>query len=109
MQTQAYFEDIQHYIKKELSKASQSIYIAVAWFTDNDLFKILCEKAASGIGVELIIMDDAINRRSGIDFNLPGNNKSKVWKIRSTKNDDTLMHNKFCIIDGETVINGSYN
>ena len=109
MQTQAYFEDIQHYIKKELNKASQSICIAVAWFTDAELFNILYEKATSGISVELIIMDDAINRRSGIDFNLLGNNKSKVWKIRSSKNNDTLMHNKFCVIDSSTIINGSYN
>jgi len=109
MQTQAYFEDIQHYIKKELNKASQSIFIAVAWFTDAELFTTLCEKATSGISVELIIMDDAINKRSGINFNLPGNNNSKVWKIKSSKNDDTLMHNKFCIIDSSTIINGSYN
>jgi hypothetical protein len=38
MQTQAYFENIQQQLIIELEKAQQSIYIAVAWFTDGKLF-----------------------------------------------------------------------
>ena len=109
MQTQAYFDDIQYYIKKELNKANQSICIAVAWFTDKELFSALCEKATDGVGVELIIMNDEINMNSGIEFDLLTKMKGKVWKISSDKDSDILMHNKFCIIDGNTIINGSYN
>ena len=68
MITQAYFEDIQHHIKKELNKAKSSIYIAVAWFTDSELFEILCRKAEDGVSVELMLMDDNINRGSGINY-----------------------------------------
>jgi hypothetical protein len=39
MQTQAYFDDIQLHILHELRKASSSIHIAVAWFTDPDIFE----------------------------------------------------------------------
>ena len=109
MQTQAYFENIQQEILKELEKAQQSIYIAVAWFTDNRLFDMLLSKAASGIPVELILMNDEINNNCGIDFNLLANKGGKVWKIGSGEANDTLMHNKFCVIDSDTVINGSYN
>jgi len=40
MQTQAYFENIQQQLILELEKAQQSIYIAVAWFTDGRLFEM---------------------------------------------------------------------
>lgn len=53
MQTQAYFEDIQLQILHELRKASISIHIAVAWFTDPVIFAQLCQKAGSGVRVEL--------------------------------------------------------
>lgn len=109
MTTQAYFEDIQHHIKHELSKAKSSIYIAVAWFTDNELFDILCHKAQNGLSIELMLMDDDINNGSGINYEKLAGKNAKVWKISTTNENSNLMHNKFCVIDGETVINGSYN
>jgi len=68
MQTQAYFDDIQLHILHELSKATSSIHIAVAWFTDPDIFEHLCRKAGSGVRVELLIANDAINRKSELQF-----------------------------------------
>ena len=41
MQTQAYFENIQQEIFRELEKEEQSIHIAVAWFTDGGLWEQL--------------------------------------------------------------------
>lgn len=46
METQAYFEDIQHYLLKELHEARTSILVAVAWFTDKELYDVLCLKAS---------------------------------------------------------------
>jgi len=108
MYTQAYFEDIQEQIAKELNSATSSIHIAVAWFTDKELFSQLCNKALNGINVELLLMDDEINRNSGIDFQSLIASHGKLWQIK-TDGDTRLMHNKFCIIDSETIINGSYN
>src|ERR1700690_433213 len=68
MITQAYFKDIQHHIKKELEKAKNTIYIAVAWFTDSELFEILCKKVKDGVSVELMLMNDWINNGSRINF-----------------------------------------
>jgi hypothetical protein len=108
MNTQAHFDNIQFYILQELTKAKHSIVIAVAWFTDNELFNILCEKSKQGVAVQLIIMNDEINNGSGIDYHALTKTGGKIWKINSETN-NILMHNKFCVIDEETVINGSYN
>ena len=108
MYTQAYFENIRDQISRELISANTSIHIAVAWFTDNELFTQLCSKASDGITVELLLMDDEINHNSGIDFQSLVASHGKLWQIK-TDGGTRLMHNKFCIIDNETIINGSYN
>ena len=41
MQTEAVFENISERIKQELWKAQKAVYIAVAWFTNKELFDIL--------------------------------------------------------------------
>jgi hypothetical protein len=109
MKTQAYFDNIQEYIKAELYLSKYSIKIAVAWFTDNELFNIIYNKAMQGITVELIIMNDDINNSCGIIFSELQNIGGKVWLIGNNGESNTLMHNKFCVIDNKTVINGSYN
>ena len=49
MQTEALFENIADRIEQELTQAEQSIYIAVAWFTNSRLFNALLDKAKQGI------------------------------------------------------------
>lgn len=61
MQTQAYFEDIQPQIVKELQTAQHSIYVAVAWFTDQELYEIICRKAREQVTVSVLILNDEIN------------------------------------------------
>jgi hypothetical protein len=53
MQTQAYFEVIQLHILDELGKAAKSIHFAVAWFTDPEIFFLLCKKAKDGVRLEM--------------------------------------------------------
>lgn len=108
MQTQAYFENIQEQIKHELRIAKRSVVIAVAWFTDKELFGLICRLANQGINVQLLLMNDDINNQCGIQYELLQNAGGKLWKI-GNGNNDTLMHNKFCVIDEQVVINGSYN
>lgn len=107
MTTQAYFQNIRNHIKIELLNAKESIYVAVAWFTDRQLFKILCEKASEGLDVQLIVMDDEITRNCALNFNEIELNGGKLFQI--SESNGTLMHNKFCIIDDATIITGSYN
>ncbi len=109
MQTQAYFDDIQLQILYELRKANTSIHIAVAWFTDTEIFEQLCEKAASGVRVELMVVNDSINRNSSIEHERLRGLGGVFMMVGDKKKSSAIMHNKFCVIDGSTVITGSYN
>lgn len=107
MQTEAIFENIAERIQQEISKAQKSVFIAVAWFTNKNLFNDLVIKARNGCTISLIISNDKINLNSSIDFEQLLTGKSKIYKIGN--GDTELMHNKFCVIDYSTVITGSYN
>ncbi|MGP9669317.1 MULTISPECIES: phospholipase D-like domain-containing protein [unclassified Psychrobacter] len=107
MQTEAVFEDIAERIRLELEQAEHSIYIAVAWFTNRNLFNTLIDKAQKGVTVQLMLSNDHINQQSYVDYSQLDIGHSAAYLIGDGKQD--LMHNKFCVIDSDTVINGSYN
>ncbi len=107
MQTEAVFENIANRIQEEIQKSQKSIYIAIAWFTNRNIFDKLVSKAREGCLVQVIISNDEINNNSAIDFELLQNHNGKVYKIGNGNTD--LMHNKFCVIDYNTIITGSYN
>ena len=110
MQTTAYFTQIHETIVAELRNARRTLYVAVAWFTDRDLFQTLCERAAAGVEVKLMITNDAINfREGGLDFDALRRVGGQVYSIGTDGAGGKLMHNKFCVIDGHTVITGSFN
>lgn len=107
MQTEALFEDIAERIRLELGFAKHSIYIAIAWFTNRALFNTLIDKAEQGVTVQLMLSNDHINQQSYVDYDQLNIGNSAAYLIGDGKQD--LMHNKFCVIDSDTVINGSYN
>jgi phosphatidylserine/phosphatidylglycerophosphate/cardiolipin synthase-like enzyme len=107
MQTEAVFENISERIKQELWKAQKVIHIAVAWFTNKELFDILKIKAQNNCKVFIIINDDEINNNSSIPYDSINIKNIKIFKSGIAENE--LMHNKFCIIDNTTIITGSYN
>lgn len=107
MQTEALFDNIADRLDQELTQAEQSIYIAVAWFTNPRLFDILLTKARQGITVQLLISNDKINQQSPLNYQDLNIGNSVAYLIGD--GDKDLMHNKFCVIDEYTVINGSYN
>jgi hypothetical protein len=107
MQTEAVFDNISERIKQELWKAQKAIHIAVAWFTNKELFDILKIKAQNNCKVFIIINDDEINKNSSIPYDSLNIRNIKIFKSGFAENE--LMHNKFCIIDNTTIITGSYN
>lgn len=107
MQTEAIFENIASRIQDEINKAQKSIYIAVAWFTNKKIFEKLMVKAREGCSIHIIISNDEINNNSSINFEHLNKYNGKVYKIGNGENE--LMHNKFCVIDYNTIITGSYN
>lgn len=108
MITQAYFDDIEAQLLKELDLAQESIIVAVAWFTNTRLLIKLCEMCRANVSVDLMILDDENNNSSSIDFSQFKSLGGLLYKIPKGVA-GSLMHNKFCVIDKKTVITGSYN
>lgn len=96
------FRDIQDTILKELDNAQVSISLAMAWFSNEILLSKLKEKKEEGVRVEIVIYDDGVNKRTGVD--LSGFDYIKVRGQRGG-----IMHNKFCVIDNQVILHGSYN
>lgn len=107
MQSEAVFDNIANRIQSEIRNAQKSVFIAVSWFTNKDLFNELIEKAKAGCKVSLIISNAKINANSQIRFDQLEKYNSKCYKIGDGETE--LMLNKFCVIDYSTVITGSYN
>lgn len=103
----AYFKHIQEQIKPILRKAKDEVVIAMAWFTNEDLFDelILCMKRH--VEVSLILLDHPTNWMPyAPDFNdfIAAGGNLYVADLSIG-----FMHHKFCVVDNETLITGSYN
>lgn len=103
IQNQAHFQQIENTILSVLDEAQVSIRLVIAWFTNERLRDKLLDKLQEGVDIRIAIYADGINRAHGVDLtpfdvtNLP----------RGTRGG--LMHDKFCVIDNQVVITGSYN
>ena len=97
------FDDIKSLLINELTKAKFTIWVAVAWFTDKDLANLLYKKSKEGLNVQIIINGDKIN------YQLSGKLSGFFETYLVPESNRKLMHNKFCIIDLNKVIHGSYN
>ncbi|SHK92755.1 PLD-like domain-containing protein [Reichenbachiella agariperforans] len=95
------FDKIQDLIIQEITDAKYTIWIAVAWFTNADIANALFLKKKEGLNVQIILNDDKINSKLKDKLN---NHFEIYWTSKTS-----LMHNKFCVIDFNTVIHGSYN
>jgi len=107
----AYFNNIHLQIIHHIENAQFDIKICVAWFTDYEIYESLVEKLKQGINIEVIIANHKFNKTSRVDFKEFLIHNGKVGYIGNIKDraNDSFMHNKFCVIDNNTVITGSYN
>lgn len=102
IKTDASFQDNVNKILAVLDKAKVSINIAMAWFTVKELYDKLIEMKNKGVDIKIIVNNDFVNEKYGIDLS-PFNSV----KIRGERGG--IMHNKFCVIDNQIVITGSFN
>lgn len=103
MKINSFFEDIEQSIIFELLKAKKNIKIAMCYFTNQDLIKLLANKSFAGVDVEIILDQNSTLNKEIFVFA-----KEIGCNIFLSKSSYT-MHNKFCIIDDNTLITGSYN
>lgn len=101
---EVHFEEIQGQILAELDLAKFTIWVAVAWFTDQVLFNKLIEKQRQGLNVQIVVIEDDINKNYGCSYET----YFETYRV-SKSTFENIMHHKFCVIDLDTVINGSYN
>lgn len=74
----------------------------MAWFTNERIKNALSERKENGIEVRILVFDDGVNRRKGVDLS---NLDHKLIKAER----GGVMHRKYCVIDNHVVITGSYN
>ena len=66
---QAYFNQIRKKIIEEINNSNKDIIIAVAWFTQHDLFDAIINALERGVNISLILIKDIINCGDyGLDF-----------------------------------------
>jgi hypothetical protein len=99
--SEVHFSDIRNEIIKNIRQSEKDLKIAVAWFTDKKILEEVNEVAKRGVSVEIIVYDDKINKKQHFEKLYYSNVKVHLYR--------NLMHNKFCIIDKNIIINGSYN
>ena len=97
--------EIKQRILTEISNASQSIYVAMAWFTDKDIANAIIESKNRAVKLDIILSSNANNAVVKTMFIAAG------ISVHAFETGDArgIMHHKFCLIDGKISINGSYN
>ena len=100
------FDRIQDVLIQGIRDAKYLIWVAVAWFSNEVLYQELLKKKQNGIHIRIIISDEDSNQNllQGLkeNFECVVVPHSGVWGTNR-------MHDKFCIVDLDYIMHGSYN
>lgn len=101
------FDEIQDTVIQGIRNAKFLVWAAVAWFSNEAIFNELLAKKNQGLNVRIIVSEEESNRHMITKL------KSDGFDVKVIKrwgyNDYNRMHDKFCIIDMDYVMHGSYN
>ena len=100
--SKVHFKAIESKILQALETAKASIDLCIAWFTNETLRDKLLDKQCEGCVVRVIRYKDGINQSKGVDLT-----EIDHLEIRGERHG--IMHRKYCVIDNQTVLDGSYN
>jgi Leucine-rich repeat (LRR) protein len=95
---------IQTEILSQMQQAKNAIWVAVAWFTDKEIYDLLLQKLQQNVEIRVLVADEETNHEKGVDFAHLQATGAAVYLI-----ENDLMHHKFCVIDHQIAILGSYN
>lgn len=101
------FDKIQETVIQGIRDAKFIIWVAVAWFSNDAFYQELLVKKAQGLSIRIILSNE-------------DSNKAMISKLKESEINVTViptwgtqgynrMHDKFCIIDMDYVMHGSYN
>lgn len=105
---EVYFSPDDHVAKRIallLRGAQKSIYFMAYSFTADDFAEILRQKATDGLQIGGVMDGNMVQSNAGNEYD----NLNKAGLPVFIDGNPGLMHHKVFIIDGETVITGSYN
>lgn len=97
--------EIKQRILSEINNASQSIYLAMAYFTDREIAMAIVGAKNRNVLVDIILSSNIQN--DTVKLMLKGANI--IVHAFETGDARGIMHHKFCLIDNKITINGSYN
>lgn len=100
------FDEIREEIIQGIRIAKYVIWASVAWFTDYAIYNELLAKKKDGVQVRIITSDASNNSKLKTELI---SNFNALFVPGFGTNGYNLVHNKFCIIDFEFVMHGSYN
>ena len=96
------FNEIEQLIITNINGAMATIDVCVAWFTNDNLLKALTIAKGRRCKVRVITVENFTNQKYGVDFT------GIEHKMTKSERGGT-MHEKYCVIDNNIVIHGSYN
>lgn len=100
------FDEIKDTIIQGIRSAKYIIWAAVAWITDKDIYQELLLRKQNGVNIRIIASDEPSNSFLINDLC----REFDTIKIPCLgKNLRNRLHDKFCIIDFDFVMHGSYN
>lgn len=104
---QVYFQNLALIIEESLRQARQEILIAVCWLSHPGIFETILAQCRRGIQVTLIVNYDQLNIQpeGKPDFQAFIRAGGRFYGYTQPE----LMHHKFCIIDRQFLLNGSFN
>lgn len=100
------FDEIKDTIIQGIRNAKYVIWAAVAWFTDKEIFDELVLRQDAGVNIRIVTSDESSN--SYLLSQLEETFDTVKVPLSGTYLSNRL-HDKFCIIDFEFVMHGSYN
>ncbi|MFR2518122.1 phospholipase D-like domain-containing protein [Peptostreptococcus stomatis] len=101
------FDAIQEKVIQGIKDAKFIIWAAVAWFSNEAIYQELLAKKKQGLNIRIIVSQEDSN--TNMISKLEENNFDVVVIPRWGNGGYNRMHDKFCIIDMDYVMHGSYN
>lgn len=99
------FDAICETIINHIKSAEFTVWISMAWFTNKKIFNALKEKKDLGLDIKLILFNDETNKNSGLNYNY----FETYFKDSFGYYNQNKLHTKFCIVDFNKVLEGSFN
>lgn len=101
------FDEIQDTVIQGIRDAKFIIWAAVAWFSNDAIYQELLVKKAQGLSIRIVVSEEEANK--AMISKLQENDFNVTIVPRWGYQEYNRMHDKFCIIDMDYVMHGSYN